>query len=109
MSDTQTEAEAAPTEEETTPPTVEEELAQLLPDPSDAAAKTAVVTRLLDETLDIVEYMKPVDLKNKRRIRLYLLLAGLGVPNKDIADYLGVTAESVRQALLKARRGRDGS
>lgn len=99
-------AAEAPEAERT--PTPGEEVAALLPDPDDTAARKAVQGQLLDELLDIVEYMKPVDAKNKRRIRLYLLLAELGVPNKDIAGYLGVTAESVRQALLKARRGRDG-
>ena len=94
------------------PLSIEEELDRLLPDPDAEGfdeAKKALTTRLLDECLDIVEYMRPVDQKNKRRIRLYLLLASLGVANKDIAGYLGVTAESVRQALLKARRGRDGT
>lgn len=86
-------------------PTPEQEVTQLLVDVDRETARR----KLLDELLDIVEYMKPVDAKNKRRIRLYLMLAGpLEVTNKEIADYLGVTAESVRQALLKARRGRDG-
>lgn len=87
-------------------PTPEQEVTALLANVDEATARTA----LLDELLDIVEYMKPVDAKNKRRIRLYQMLVAppFGMSNKEIADYLGVTAESVRQALLKARRGRDG-
>jgi hypothetical protein len=92
------------------------ELAELFPNTSpdgsdslDLSDPGAVVRRLLDDARAIVEYMKPVDEKNKRRIRLYLLLNSLGVPNGDVAKHLDVTPESVRQVLFKARRGRDGT
>jgi DNA-directed RNA polymerase sigma subunit (sigma70/sigma32) len=91
--------------------TIEQEAEQLLTDADPdqvEEVKAAAVKTLLDELVDIVEYLKPVSAKNKRRIRIYLLLAELEVPIKDVAAYIGVTSESVRQALLKARRGRDG-
>lgn len=88
-------------------PTVEEELAAILG--QNSGDRDAVRDLLLEETLGIVEYLRPVEDKNRRRIRLYLLLRELGVPIKDVADYLGVSEPSVRQALLKARRGRDGT
>lgn len=87
-------------------PTPEQELEQLR---AGGLTDEQLQAKMLDELLDIVEYMRPVDDKNKRRIRLYLLLNAMGVSNKAIAEYVGVTAESVRQALLKARRGRDGT
>jgi DNA-directed RNA polymerase sigma subunit (sigma70/sigma32) len=96
--------QAPPTTEPSSTPA--EELARLL---ADGIEPADLRQQMLDELQDIVEYMKPANAKNKRRIRLYLLLSELGVSNKEIAEYLGVTAESVRQALLKARRGRDGT
>ena len=98
---------AADTDQEVTQLTVEEELDQLRA--ANSGDDEAIKALLLDEVQEIVEYLRPVDQKNRRRIRAYLLLRALNVPAKDIADYVGVTAESVRQVLLKARRGRDGT
>lgn len=103
MSATDTPTEA----EEPAALTVEDELQGILD--QNSGDQAAVRDLLLEEALEIVEYLRPVDDKNRRRIRLYLLLRELDVPIKDVADYLKVSEPSVRQALLKARRGRDGT